>query len=132
MKKGQYLLDHHFAQSVKHQTGFENTDKLYRLLEDDDSKALNHGDTSQCQALSGDRSTIDQSQCYCICHEYFIDLSISRLFSIYSQINLNIYCHMYIKVREWMSDRMKHELTFRPRHIASYKLSLVYGFRMRR
>ena len=53
VQKGQYLIDNHFAHSVKHQSGFENSDKLYRLLEDDDSDALNHGDASECLSKSG-------------------------------------------------------------------------------
>ncbi|KAF6028836.1 hypothetical protein EB796_012821 [Bugula neritina] len=49
--QGQQLLQRHFIYAVKHQQGFSNSDNLFRLLEDDNSGALNQGETS-CQPSS--------------------------------------------------------------------------------
>ena len=50
---GQMLIDRHFG----HKAGaadaqFANDDTLYRLLEDDQSSALNAGETSECAPMS--------------------------------------------------------------------------------
>lgn len=52
ISKGQFLVEHHFARPVKHSSAFGNDDKLYRLIADEDSEALNHGDVSQCEVKS--------------------------------------------------------------------------------
>ena len=43
------LLQHHFGKGVKNTTEFRDDGTFYRLLEDDDSNALNAGVTSDCE-----------------------------------------------------------------------------------
>lgn len=54
---GQMLVDKHFGHNVKsaNDVTFSADDTLYRLLEDDESSALNIGETSQCITMSGER-----------------------------------------------------------------------------
>ncbi len=47
---GQQLIDRHFGHQVKENQTFQDDKVHYRLIEDDDSTALNAGETSQCQA----------------------------------------------------------------------------------
>ena len=53
MEMGQLLLDQHFGHSVKSEQVFKDDNTYYRLLEDDESNALNAGETSSCQPVSG-------------------------------------------------------------------------------
>ncbi|XP_067941492.1 uncharacterized protein [Watersipora subatra] len=46
--KGRHLVDHHYIHRVKHDKKFTNDDSLYRLLEHDDSDALNQGEGQAC------------------------------------------------------------------------------------
>ena len=50
---GQELIDQHFGHHVKQEKEFKDDDTYYRLLEDDESSALNAGATSQCEPMSG-------------------------------------------------------------------------------
>ena len=51
---GQALIDQHFGAEVnKHQVMFRDDETIYRLLEDDQSIALNAGPTSQCEPRPG-------------------------------------------------------------------------------
>lgn len=54
MQVGQNLIDRHFGSQVKQHEQFTADDTLYQLLEDCESNALNHGDTSTCQPRPGD------------------------------------------------------------------------------
>ncbi|XP_033738252.1 LOW QUALITY PROTEIN: uncharacterized protein LOC117325864 [Pecten maximus] len=52
---GQALIDKHFGHNVKSEEVFQDSpDKYYRLLEDDESTALNAGETSQCEPKPAD------------------------------------------------------------------------------
>ena len=48
VEMGQQLIDRHFGHDVKQNTEFRDEDIYYRLLEDDDSSALNSGSISEC------------------------------------------------------------------------------------
>ena len=51
---GKSLLDKHFAHSAKKDTAeFKDNDTLYRLLEHDESNALNANVSSDCEPRAG-------------------------------------------------------------------------------
>ena len=50
---GQALIDRHFGHQVKDKETFQDSDVYYRLLDDDDSSALNAGDLSDCEPRAG-------------------------------------------------------------------------------
>ncbi|XP_021375341.1 uncharacterized protein LOC110464448 [Mizuhopecten yessoensis] len=55
VEMGQALIDKHFGHNVKSEEVFQDApDKYYRLLEDDESSALNAGETSQCEPRPAD------------------------------------------------------------------------------
>lgn len=55
IEMGQALIDKHFGHDVKSDETFQDApDKYYRLLEDDESTALNAGETSQCEPKPAD------------------------------------------------------------------------------
>jgi len=98
LEKGQYLLDHHFAHSLSGSEKFEKSSSLYRLLEDDDSSALNQGDTSDCVSRTGTAPTsaslpgvfpLPFSRCaYCISTLLTVAPLISRApYQIQSRLN---------------------------------------------
>ena len=49
---GQALIDRHFGHQVKNAETFQDADVYYRLLEDDDTSALNAG-PSDCEPRPG-------------------------------------------------------------------------------
>lgn len=56
VEMGQHLIDEHFGHHVKGKakTTFKDSDSAYyRLLEDDESNALNAGDISECKPRPG-------------------------------------------------------------------------------
>ncbi len=54
VEMGQSLLDKHFAHSAKKDTDkFQDDDTLYRLLQDDESNALNADVSSDCEPRPG-------------------------------------------------------------------------------
>lgn len=50
---GQTLINQHFGKQVKEETTFKDDGSYYKLLEDDDTNALNSGATSPCQPRPG-------------------------------------------------------------------------------
>lgn len=50
---GQALIDKHFGHNVKSQETFQDTDVYYRLLDDDETEALNSGTMSDCEPRPG-------------------------------------------------------------------------------
>ena len=50
---GQALIDQHFGHEIKNQETFTDSDAYFRLLDDDDSSALNSGELSDCQPRPG-------------------------------------------------------------------------------
>ena len=46
---GQLLIDRHFGHNVKDGETFQDDNSYYRLLEDDNSSALNAGPLSECE-----------------------------------------------------------------------------------
>ncbi|XP_056018682.1 uncharacterized protein LOC125670590 isoform X2 [Ostrea edulis] len=48
VEMGQKLIDQHFGHNLKSAEKFQDSDALYRLLDDDDSTALNAGEMSEC------------------------------------------------------------------------------------
>ena len=54
IEMGQALIDNHFGHQVKEETVFKDDDTYYRLIEDDESTALNAGATSTCRPRPGD------------------------------------------------------------------------------
>ena len=53
MEMGQALINQHFGHQVANQEDFRDDDTYYRLLEDDDTTALNAGDVSHCEPRPG-------------------------------------------------------------------------------
>ena len=54
LEMGQMLIDKHFGHNVKDDKEiFKDDDTYYRLLEDDDSSALNAGELSECAPQPG-------------------------------------------------------------------------------
>lgn len=54
VEMGQALIDQHFGADInKHQIIFKDDETIYRLLEDDQSTALNAGTVSQCEPRPG-------------------------------------------------------------------------------
>ena len=53
IEMGQALIDRHFGHQVKDQETFTDSDAYFRLLDDDDSSALNSGELSDCQPRPG-------------------------------------------------------------------------------
>ncbi|KAK3611987.1 hypothetical protein CHS0354_011647 [Potamilus streckersoni] len=47
---GQAIIDRHFGHQVKDEETFRDDDVYFRLLDDDESSALNAGDISECEA----------------------------------------------------------------------------------
>lgn len=52
VEMGQALIDRHFGHQVKNAETFQDADVYYRLLEDDDTSALNAG-PSDCDPRPG-------------------------------------------------------------------------------
>ena len=52
MEMGQALIDQHFGSDVKKSSEFKNDDTYYRLIEDDETMALNSG-SSTCAPRPG-------------------------------------------------------------------------------
>ena len=50
---GQALIDRHFGHQVKDKETFQDAEVYYRLLDDDDSSALNAGDLPDCEPRAG-------------------------------------------------------------------------------
>ena len=50
---GQTLIDRHFGHQVQDKEIFQDADVYYRLLDDDDSSALNAGALSDCEPRAG-------------------------------------------------------------------------------
>ena len=52
---GQALIEQHFGRHVKNSNDleFEDSDKIYRLIEDDTATALNQGMSSLCEPRRG-------------------------------------------------------------------------------
>ena len=50
---GQALIDRHFGHQVKNSEVFEDKDVYYKLLDDDESVALNAGGLSDCDPRPG-------------------------------------------------------------------------------
>ena len=50
---GQQLINKNFGLQVKNEETFKDDDTFYRLLEDDDTMALNRGEVSDCEPLPG-------------------------------------------------------------------------------
>lgn len=50
---GQKLIDQHFGHNLKSNQTFEDSDTLYRLMDDDESTALNAGEMSTCEPRPG-------------------------------------------------------------------------------
>lgn len=54
LEMGQSLIDKHFSHSVKKEgEPFRDDDTLYRLLQDDESNALNADVSSECEPRPG-------------------------------------------------------------------------------
>ena len=52
---GQALVDQHFGHQVRtDDLTFHDDDRLYRLVEDDETAALNGGSSSECQPRPGE------------------------------------------------------------------------------
>lgn len=49
VEMGQKLIDQHFGHNLKSNQTFEDSDTLYRLMDDDESTALNAGEMSTCE-----------------------------------------------------------------------------------
>ncbi|CAC5409797.1 unnamed protein product [Mytilus coruscus] len=49
IEMGQALIDKHFGHNVKSQETFQDADVYYRLLDDDETEALNSGTMSNCE-----------------------------------------------------------------------------------
>lgn len=49
VEMGQKLIDQHFGHNLKSSQMFEDSDTLYRLMDDDESTALNAGEMSTCE-----------------------------------------------------------------------------------
>lgn len=49
VEMGQKLIDQHFGHNLKSNQMFEDSDTLYRLMDDDESTALNAGEMSTCE-----------------------------------------------------------------------------------
>lgn len=60
VEMGQKLIDQHFGHNLKSDQTFQDSDTLYRLMDDDESTALNAGEMSQCEPRPGQRSS------YCV------------------------------------------------------------------
>ncbi|XP_074642109.1 uncharacterized protein LOC141899601 [Tubulanus polymorphus] len=52
IEMGQQLIDRHFGHNVHKEEIFQDSDVYYRLMEDDDSLALNSGSVSECKVSS--------------------------------------------------------------------------------
>lgn len=53
VEMGQQLINRHFGHEVKHHEVFKDDDTYYRLIEDDETTALNSGDVSSCEPGPG-------------------------------------------------------------------------------
>ena len=50
---GQSLIDRHFGHQVKNADTFQDAEIYYKLLDDDDTAALNSGPMSDCEPRPG-------------------------------------------------------------------------------
>ena len=53
LEMGQHLINQHFGHHLSQDAEFRADDTYYRLLEDDESTALNSGATSPCEPKPG-------------------------------------------------------------------------------
>lgn len=53
LEMGQQLIDRHFGHNLKSEQVFHDDDVYYRLMEDDNTSALNGGVITECEPQSG-------------------------------------------------------------------------------
>ena len=58
IEMGQNLISQHFGRDIKKSEVFKDDETVYRLLEDDDSTALNAGTTSECEPRPGNNISL--------------------------------------------------------------------------
>lgn len=61
---GQEVINRKFGHNVKNEEVFKDDGTFYRLLEDDESTALNHGEVSNCEPLPGMTINFDIDKSY--------------------------------------------------------------------